>query len=159
MIMDVKLEIVKESIITSPKRISTGEIYFQFEEFSFPERQWNDFIDVILNWWIIEIIDFIQNHKTNCSLMFMDGPFHIEITRSKNNKNTLDLVLLQDHTNNWNKEIQVSADDLINALKISTNELLRYCHSNNLTSDAFEQLRINYKKLQNLGRSLPEPNR
>lgn len=59
--MKVALEIETSSLLTyDNNRPSTGEIYFQFEDFAFPEKGWNDFVDVILNWWIHNLIELIE---------------------------------------------------------------------------------------------------
>lgn len=56
----------------------TGEIYFQFENFYFPERGWNDFVVVLLGWWIksAETLE-VSSVGTTVEFLFMDGPFYV----------------------------------------------------------------------------------
>lgn len=55
-----------------------GHIYFEASDgWTFPERDWLDFVDVVLQWWLTEIN---QGHD-EMHLMFMDGPFEVVVHR------------------------------------------------------------------------------
>jgi hypothetical protein len=57
----------------------TGVIYFQFGEKTFPEPDWNDFVIVVLCWWLEAVIQMVDGVKENAELWFMDGPFYVRI--------------------------------------------------------------------------------
>ncbi len=53
-----------------------GNIWFEMDGCSFPEKNWNDFAETITGWWIDQLIEvFRSNGKwSEKSLLFMDGP-------------------------------------------------------------------------------------
>ena len=55
-----------------------GDIFFEFEKGFFPGENWNDFILIILDWWINAVLDLVDKKKTE--LDFMDGPYAISIS-------------------------------------------------------------------------------
>ena len=70
---------VSNSFIQMPGGQITGKIYFQFGEKTFPESDWNDFVVVMLCWWLKAVIQMIDGIKENAELLFMDGPFSVRI--------------------------------------------------------------------------------
>lgn len=56
-----------------------GELYFQEEGFYFPEKDWKDFIIVVLNWWCAALRKILYNETYTKEFLFMDGPFSIKI--------------------------------------------------------------------------------
>jgi hypothetical protein len=56
----------------------TGVVYFDFDSGrGFPGVGWNDFVVVILNWWIAALQKILQGEKAE--LRFMDGPYWISV--------------------------------------------------------------------------------
>jgi len=43
------------SIDFSKSQAVTGVVFFDFGSFQFPEKGWNDFIVVVLSWWLIAL--------------------------------------------------------------------------------------------------------
>ena len=56
---------------------TTGEIWVEIGEDSFPEKHWNDFVVKILSWWIESLNNFIIGVANEIEFCFMDGPFTI----------------------------------------------------------------------------------
>jgi hypothetical protein len=53
-----------------------GEIYFKIEDEYFPQKEWSDFVVVILSWWIEAVSTILKSKiNTSCKLFFMDGPY------------------------------------------------------------------------------------
>lgn len=53
----------------------TAVIYFEFEASQrFPDVGWNDFVVVILSWWI-DALDQLSHGELTTHFRFMDGPF------------------------------------------------------------------------------------
>ena len=65
-----------------------GKIYFQIGDFFFPEEGWDDFAVVILSWWL----HAFKNSETVFSMLFMDGPFEVNVVRSEGK--TLELTFI-----------------------------------------------------------------
>ena len=59
----------------------TGTIYFDFGKCQFPSEDWDDFVSVVLDWWMREINSAINNSNhfnKSFKLLFMDGPYYIQ---------------------------------------------------------------------------------
>ncbi|HSI86415.1 MAG: hypothetical protein ACAI35_13245 [Candidatus Methylacidiphilales bacterium] len=54
-----------------------GVIYWKFGSRSFPERDWDDFVSVLMAWWRTELF-MKARRRRNFSLTFMDGPLRIK---------------------------------------------------------------------------------
>ncbi|MCP5348374.1 MAG: hypothetical protein H7A04_16095 [Pseudomonadales bacterium] len=56
----------------------TGELAVRVEGEWFPERQWNDFPVVVLEWWLAALLDL--RAADSVDLRFMDGPFLVRLS-------------------------------------------------------------------------------
>jgi hypothetical protein len=79
----VTLKVLPELITYSPSS-TTGVIYFDFGIYQFPETGWNDYVIVVLCWWMSALSGFIANNNKSEELQFMDGPLLILITKQEN---------------------------------------------------------------------------
>ncbi|MCC5918799.1 MAG: hypothetical protein JJU02_15875 [Cryomorphaceae bacterium] len=70
---DLCLNINYKSIVFK-KDYCVGMVYFNLNEFNFPDNQWNDRIDVLLRWWT----EAAKSEET-IILNFMDGPFCLKL--------------------------------------------------------------------------------
>ncbi|OCG74006.1 hypothetical protein [Gilliamella sp. Occ4-3] len=82
----IDLIINPDSIRVSKSEVSTqifSEIYFQIGNIFFPDKKWDDFTVIILNWWLREACKIKKNNiakKNNVAhFSFMDGPFYFEV--------------------------------------------------------------------------------
>ena len=53
-----------------------GRFNIEFDDFTFPDEEWTDFIYPVLNWWSNEFIKSYEQHL-EMHLLFMDGEFSI----------------------------------------------------------------------------------
>lgn len=58
---------------------TTGGIFFSFDGQFFPEYNWNDFVEIILNWWCEGLLSIYNLGENQCKLTFMDGPVNITV--------------------------------------------------------------------------------
>jgi hypothetical protein len=56
-----------------------GDIYLKLKDTYFPFKHWNDFLSVILSWWLREIIDYFNNKIEVPEFLFMDGSYGFKI--------------------------------------------------------------------------------
>ena len=73
--IEFDVEIDCSSLERSRAGLITGELSLKFGETWFPERQWNDFPVVVLEWWLVALRDL---RKGAAELRFMDGPFLVK---------------------------------------------------------------------------------
>lgn len=57
----------------------TGRIHASNETTAFPEADWNDFVVVVLGWWLAAAARVLNGTKSRDLLHFMDGPYWIEM--------------------------------------------------------------------------------
>lgn len=71
-----------DSIRLSESKISDSvfaRIYLQYDvDRYFPECGWDDFVEIILEWWLDSAINLIK-HKETSVFRFMDGDFSFQI--------------------------------------------------------------------------------
>lgn len=93
---DVKVNVALESLALTNRKAITGEIYFENIDGYFPEIHWNDFVVVILNWWI-EAINRIKKAAVGESdeFLFMDGPYLVRGCKIDQNIMRMDFVKSQ----------------------------------------------------------------
>ncbi|KAF2080461.1 hypothetical protein [Flavobacterium sharifuzzamanii] len=90
----------------------TGEIYFKINDFSFPEEGWNDFVIVILNWWLCAFKNFHALNDDSFEMLFMDGP--LKVKAKKNESNELEMVFIRSY---------IDFEDCIYTIKCSESNL------------------------------------
>ena len=71
----VKLRVDPRSLTAAESCCIIGTIYFDFPTLQFPERNWSDFVVVLLGWWL----EATRWPITRAELRFMDGPFVLRI--------------------------------------------------------------------------------
>ncbi|MFS0840581.1 hypothetical protein [Paenibacillus sp. 1P03SA] len=119
----------------------TGEIYFQFENFYFPEHGWNDFIVVILCWWNKSVGTLeVSSVGTTVEFLFMDGPFYVRGVKSGDKKVTLNFLRrkIEGFEILASKEIEI--DRLKTAIGKVSRKVVRELHKKNWSTNDTEQL-------------------
>lgn len=111
----------------------TGEIYFEFSNFIFPEKGWNDFVVIILSWWLNEF----KKNNYNFKMLFMDGSFEIEIKESRNKQ--IDMVFFKGDTKLFT--INTSKNTLKTELLKSARKVLRKAYQKNWQTSDVEGLK------------------
>ena len=137
----MKIAIKLDSIVKDGDKIF-GNIFFEKSEFVFPERQWNDFVIIILNWWIDELLKLINNNAISAELFFMDGPLSIKVNHVENN-----YWLFFVHGEKIVHKEEVESKGFILNFKKELNSLIRHLNQKGLTNEEVLLLKENYKKL------------
>lgn len=122
-----------------------GNINFRFDDFYFPSNDWNDFIFVILNWWIQSLRNLLSNDVVKEELLFMDGPFLVKINYLKDDIFTLFFVK-NDH--DIINSFEINKELFVRDFLIEVNSLIREFDKTKMKSKDFDELKKNYSKLQ-----------
>ncbi|HBV14511.1 hypothetical protein [Chryseobacterium carnipullorum] len=126
----------KNSIFKHKNNI-TGNIYFNFDGFFFPERNWNDFIIIIINNWINSSYNILSGYTKYEELYFMDGPFHMKVRKIDSEVCVIELV--ENHTNIL-LSYRISAKDLFEEILRNVNLLSKYCTEQDWETDEIRKL-------------------
>ena len=67
-------------------RTATGRLFVQAGDYSFPEAEWDDFVAVVLNWWVSNALA-LDGAVIEVDNRFMDGPFSYRVRREPGAEN------------------------------------------------------------------------
>jgi hypothetical protein len=76
-----QVRVVDESISARKSGLVIGVVYVDFGPFQFPGPKWDDFVVVILGWWLTARVDLLRGTASQIELRFMDGPLWISIQK------------------------------------------------------------------------------
>ena len=144
--MEDKLNICvfPESLVKTATDSISGTFYVKLGEFVFPDDKWNDFIVIILDWWLNDLLLIITNpiHKITCN--FMDGSFRFEISPKIDGFCEINFFSNNSFISNGiiNKLV------LINDMLSVSNTVLRACKKNGWSTTDIEKLKDSYRRLQ-----------
>jgi hypothetical protein len=77
----VEVRIAEDSIELTNLRVVTGVVFLDSGLVKFPEPDWNDYIVVILGWWLVALRNIVEGRMERVELRFMDGPFWVLIRK------------------------------------------------------------------------------
>jgi len=77
----ITIQVEKSSLECTENKLITGIIYFDFGRCQFPENDWNDFIVIILNWWLSALTRIALGVSDSENLQFMDGPLFVKVKK------------------------------------------------------------------------------
>jgi hypothetical protein len=80
--MAFTVHVDRSSFEKSADDLVTGIVFVEVNGVAFPDRHWNDFVVVILSWWL-EALGRVPGSSTPQICSFMDGPFHFEVQRTR----------------------------------------------------------------------------
>lgn len=140
----MNIEIRFDQILFNENGGSTGAIWLEFGDIAFPEKSWNDFVDIILGWWIEAYNNFLEGKTKYCEFNFMDGPYFIRIENLIDSKK-LELLLYKGDV--LLKVIVVERCLIMNELFQVTNHLIRHYSENNWSNDDLIKIKALFKKL------------
>jgi len=57
-----------------------GIIFFTIDGNDFPTSNWDDFVIIILGWWVEAALSLLDKTNKSCNFRFMDGPYLVRVT-------------------------------------------------------------------------------
>ena len=141
---ELSICVFPESLVKTETNSITGMFYVKLGDFVFPDDKWNDFIVVILDWWLNNLLLISDNsiHKITCN--FMDGSFRFEI-----NPKVGDFCEINFYSNNsFILNGTINKLVLINDMLSASNTVLRTCQKNSWSTTDIKKLKDSYLRLQ-----------
>lgn len=117
----------------------TGIIYYDFGDYQFPEIGWNDFVAVILGWWLESVLRLAKGLTKNEDLKFMDGPLQLRLTSKDNTFCTVECIDSK-RSSVVEYSDEVSIDELLSSIRHAVSLLLDICKDNKWHSDDIDIL-------------------
>ena len=68
----------EESLEMSGRGAVLGNIWLEISDIAFPSDDWNDFVVIVLAWWLKEVV-LLKERKSGLvhEFRFMDGPYYL----------------------------------------------------------------------------------
>jgi len=70
------------SVRARPGGPATANIWLIVDGYEFPTPRWNDFVVVVLGWWVATLLVLLRNTSTRETVNFMDGPYAVEVSKT-----------------------------------------------------------------------------
>ncbi|MEC7263733.1 MAG: hypothetical protein VXW38_08325 [Bacteroidota bacterium] len=121
-----------------------GNVYFHENSFFFPEKGWNDFLVIVLNWWCHATKKLISNESIHEDFSFMDGPFQVRIGYFKDGFFNLTFKSNEDVL----RIVEVPISSFLNDFLGEINMVLRHFHHLKWNDKETEELNKNYKEIK-----------
>lgn len=122
------------------KRI-LGQIFITVGDFKFPSSNWNDFVVIIMAWWLNELSLLISGKISSCKCSFMEGPYSFEI--SLLTKNTWEIKCMNNESCILKEQVEVL--EVIDAFMTSSFNIIKLCQDNEWKSKDVSLLESTYK--------------
>lgn len=131
-------------------RTATGQLFIQANNYYFPTNTWNDFVAVVLNWWVTNALS-LDEAAIEVENRFMDGPYSYRARREPGT-DTISVVFVRDSYQELSKKIEISYKDYLNSLHRGAESFLNEIGS--VSDKDLEELRENLVRLVNLKKDL-----
>jgi hypothetical protein len=76
---DVRIVVDPESLTRSEGGQIAGVVSVEIGSVAFPDSNWSDSVVVVLGWWLSAITSLRSGDGSRAELLFMDGPFRIDL--------------------------------------------------------------------------------
>lgn len=119
-----------------------GIVYFSTGNVYFPDDTWDDFVVIILGWWIQSLRNLLRGVDNKVTLRFMDGPFLLEVSK-QDNQDTFEVVFLRGASTSLSiiyKETILPEELLENMIGVANETILR-CQESFWETDDLEKLK------------------
>lgn len=118
-------------------RSITGHVYFAFNGFSFPSSDWNDFVVVIVSWWLDALQTIRENQEA--TLRFMDGPYSLVLSVEKSDTALARCIEERDELVTIHQEF-VELSDLCSEIHSLAQLIVFHCRENGMESSDVDLL-------------------
>jgi hypothetical protein len=133
----------------------TGMIHIQINGRSFPEKDWDDFVIIILNWWLKELILSISKGADTFNCLFMDGPFSFTVKKDNSDNSIREIFFVHRHTGSQMEVAgKVPLMALIDGFLAVSKTTINSCAEKDWKGQEAEKLVSNYNTLRQMSKKL-----
>src|SRR6185503_736015 len=136
-----------ETFARSTRGLVTGKISARLGDKSFPEAHWNDFVVVIIGWWLHEILKILTGTAASGHCRFMDGPYWFAIEVQSN-----DTVVVRCMEERQGTKCVLEAlctrDSVLRSMLSAAASVIRKCQEESWFSSDLESLVSAYETLR-----------
>lgn len=121
-----------------------GLICCQYDTKFFPDEIWDDFVIIILNWWIQAAYRLLKNQSKDEELLFMDGPFEMTLEMGDDGKCEMTWI---DEPENETFSFTLDFDRFLEQLIGASQAVIQKCKTENWDSTDLQSLIHNQQAL------------
>jgi len=88
----IKIIIENDIFVSNTSEIVNTVFYIDYQGTCFPDNQWTDFADTVLQWWAYALIKNKDLKDVNFDLYFMDGPYRLNVYKGANMDLTISCI-------------------------------------------------------------------
>ena len=131
----------------------TGEVFLRINRDAFPETRWNDFVVIILGWWLrcLRELGTSGGIGDETVLYFMDGPFRLAVRKIADGGVTITGVLETQTTRHEVLKATCQLRDLLTPILTSAELVHRECDNRGWKTDDSETLLSEIEKTRSAG--------
>lgn len=141
-----KININLQSLHISGNQAITGDINVQIEDRYFPNKGWNDFTVIILEWWTNNFVEFIRHNTDFCDFNFMDGHYKFKFIKESNKLE----VLFFNSNDAIIDSCFISQEQFVDTLLTTGENVIKKCKSVNWNTPEINNLIKSVKTLDEL---------
>ncbi len=135
---------------------ATGNVWLTVGGQAFPAHQWNDFIVVVLSWWVVAMVRLLRKASEREVVHFMDGPYAVEVFNLPGG--VLRFRALEGARRDRERAVgEESAAGFVAELMARAHEVLDACRQRNSWSPGADKLRNSLEELEECAAPL-QPN-
>jgi hypothetical protein len=76
---EVELIVPREALRLDANQALRGTIFFRKGSIEFPTNDWDDFVVVLLEWWLRALMPIVRGEEASAELLFMEGPYQVNV--------------------------------------------------------------------------------
>lgn len=148
-----EVRVLPETFVGAQSELVTGTVFVKVDSYNFPEATWNDFVVIVLGWWLGKVADLQAGTINTCRCRFMDGPFWFDIESLSSG--LWKIRFIDDRRNEvCEAEGNFEPQSVIKNLLQATDSVIKECNERRWTSDDLETLIEKRKQLAQLSKKL-----
>jgi len=148
---EFKINLKKETFFINEGNSVIGDICFSFGDWYFPEKDWDDFVVLLIAWLSGEIIKLKFTNKEPICMRFMEGCFKIALSLDNESECIIQFIegeKLAGDDEVIHKEITVPFEEVKIEVKKSCELLLKMKETKELDfEEEYEELKESYELL------------
>lgn len=148
------VQVDEDSLDQSMSGMVHGKIFLSVGSKVFPDSEWDDFVVIILGWWLAEVKNILDGSGSFCCFRFMDGPYYFEAHR--NVQGGLSVAFFRDGEQYDCDFPLISIHDFLQEILRASNKVARTCNSRGWRSKEISTLQRLIRELRFIGSAWKE---
>lgn len=144
------INISPETLSRATSGAITGRLSVTIDGLDYPEKEWSDFIVIVLSWWIDEILSILKQESDNAICEFMDGSYEFAIDRIDQRDWKISFVE-KIKSGKRQANITINSSMVTDSLLKTSRRVLQACKANHWTDSVIKNFE---NKIQHLGEAI-----